>query len=132
MLPKLGLFCGVVTTMTDLADLIAFLRQRRIDLGLTQREVADHAAGFSVSLLCGYETGHHKPSATKLIAWADALGCDVEIAIRPAPPLRTRFDGLDELRQDMRNTAWARRVATPATPDDHDEIHRRLEEDSRG
>lgn len=114
--------------MRNVPELVAFLRQRRINLGLSQREVAERAPGFSVALLCGYETGRHKPSTEKLVVWADTLGCDVEFTPRPAPPLRTRFDSLDELRQDMRENAWARRVAAPATPDDLDEIRRRLAE----
>jgi len=117
--------------MTDVSDLAALLRQRRIDLGLTQREVADHAPGISVSLLCNYETGRHSPSATKLVDWAGALGCDLEFAVRPAPPLQTRFANIDELRQDIQANAWARRVAARGKPDDIEEIRRRIEEGSR-
>lgn len=114
--------------MIDVPALAAFLRQRRLDLGLTQGEVADHAPGFSTSLLCGYETGRHKPSATRLVAWADALGCDVTFTIRPAPPIQGHFDSLEELREDLRDNAWARRVAVPATSDDLDELRRCLDE----
>lgn len=104
--------------MIDVADLMAQLRQRRKDLGLTQREVVQHAPGFTTSLLSGYETGQHKPSAEKLVAWANALGCDLTLTPR----------SLDELRQDLHDNAWARRVAAPATPDDIEEIKRRLAE----
>lgn len=116
------------TGKSDVPALVAFLRQRRLDLGLTQREVVQHAPGFTTSLLSGYETGHHKPSTEKLVAWADALGCDVTFTVRPAPPLKARFGSLDELRQDMRDNAWARHIAAPATPDDIEEIKRRLAE----
>lgn len=114
--------------MIDVADLMAQLRRRRKDLGLTQREVVQHAPGFTTSLLSGYETGQHKPSAEKLVVLANALGCDLTLTPRPAPPLRTRFDSLDELRQDMHDNAWARRVAALATPDDLEELKRRLVE----
>lgn len=114
--------------MPDVPVQVAFLRQRRIDLGLSQREVARHA-GFAPSLVLDYESDRHEPTLAKLIAWADALGCDVEIIVRPAPPMKTRFDSLDELRQDLRDNVWARRVAAPATPDDLGELRRRLDEE---
>lgn len=114
--------------MIDVAALMAELRQRRLDLGLTQREVVQHAPGFTTSLLSGYETGQHKPSAEKLVVLADALGCDVALTPRPAPLARTRFDSLDELRQDLHDNAWARRVAAPGVPDDIEELKRRLAE----
>lgn len=112
--------------MIDILTLTAFLRQRRIDLGLTQREVGERS-GIGQNLVCTYERNRTvSPTLSKLIAWADALGCDVGLTVRPAPPLRSRFDSLDELRQDLHDNAWARRVAAPATPDDLEEIKRRL------
>lgn len=113
--------------MADVPAPAVFLRQRRIGLGLSQREVARHA-GFVPSLLSDYENGRHEPTLSKLNAWADALGCDVTLAVRPAPPMRTRFDGPDELQQDLRDNAWARRVAGPATPDDLEALKQRLAE----
>lgn len=113
--------------MPDASAPVAFLRQRRIDLGLSQREVARQAK-LAPSLVSDYENGRHEPTLSNLIALADALGCDVTLTVRPAPPLKTRFDSLDELRQDMRDNAWARRVAAPAKPDDIEEIKRRLAE----
>lgn len=113
----------------DARTLAMFLRQRRLDLGLTEYEVAART-GLEIggSLILAYEDGELVPSLRELIVWADALGCDVEITVRPAPPLRTRFDSLDELLQDARDHAWARRVAAPAIPDDLEEIKRRLGE----
>ena len=70
--------------MTDVLDLVAFLRQRRTDLGLTQREVGERS-GIGQNLVCTYERGRTvSPTLSKLIAWADALGCDVEVTVRPA------------------------------------------------
>lgn len=113
-------------SMADVPALVAFLRQRRIGLGLSQREVARHA-GFAPSLLSDYENGVHEPTLSKLIDWADALGCDVTLTVRPAPPVR-HFDNWDDFHRDMHENAWARRVTEPATPDDIDEIKRRLAE----
>lgn len=114
----------------DACTLTMFLRQRRIDLGLTLDEIAARM-GLDVtgSLILAYEDGELVPSLRELVAWADALGCDVEITVRPAPPMKTRFGSLDELRQDLRDNAWARRVAAPAIPDDLGELRRRLDEE---
>jgi transcriptional regulator with XRE-family HTH domain len=114
--------------MTDVPELVAALKQRRLDLGLTQREVGDRS-GIGQNLICTYERGRTiSPTLAKIVAWADVLGCDVAIAARPAPPLRGHFDSLEDFQQDLRDNAWARRVAAPATPDDLDEIRRRLAE----
>lgn len=114
--------------MTDVPELVAALKKRRLDLGLTQREVGVRS-GIGQNLICTYERGRTiSPTLAKIVAWADALGCDITFAVRPTPPLRGHFDSLDELLQDMYANAWARRVAAPATPDDLDEIRRRLAE----
>lgn len=114
--------------MADVPALMAQLRQRRLDLGLTQREVGERS-GIGQSLVNAYETGRtHSPMLSKVMAIADALGCDLELVPRPAPPLKTRFDSLAEMEQDMRDNAWARRVASPGVPDDIEEIKRRLAE----
>ena len=69
--------------MIDVPALVAFLRQRRIDLGLTQREVGKRS-GISQNLVCTYERGRTvSPTLSKLIAWADALDCDVTLTVRP-------------------------------------------------
>lgn len=117
----------VPAATVDVPTLVAFLRQRRLDLSVSQREVARHA-DLAPSLVSDYENGRHEPTLSKLVVWADALGCNVTFTVRPAPPLRTHFNSEDELRQGMRETAWARRVAAPATPDDIEEIQRRLGE----
>ena len=63
--------------------MVGFLWARRGHLGLTQRQVADAAGpGLTVSLICGYETGHHKPTLPKIQAWAAALGCELSVAVR--------------------------------------------------
>lgn len=115
--------------MVDVQALVAFLRQRRIDLGLTRREVVQRIGmGVDHMRLWGCEDDGILPSLPELIAWADMLGCDVTLTIRPEPPLKGRSDSLDELRQDLHDNAWARRVAAPAIPDDLDELRRRLDE----
>lgn len=112
--------------MSDATILTAFLRRRRLDLGLTLRDVGDRC-GVPLQSIHVWETQGARMRIDRLVIWADALGCDLELTVRPAP-LRTRFDSLDELLQDARDNAWARRVATPATPDDIEEIKRRLAE----
>lgn len=70
--------------MPDVRTLMAQLRQRRIDLGLTQREVGERS-GIGQNLLCAYETGHTRsPMLSKVMAIADVLGCDLKLAVRPA------------------------------------------------
>lgn len=69
--------------MRDIPAQVASLRQRRLDLGLSQREVA-RLAGFAPSAVHEYENGSHEPTLFSLVAWADALGCDVAVTARAA------------------------------------------------
>lgn len=69
--------------MRNIPAQVEFLRQRRVDLGLSQREVA-RQAGLAVSAVHEYENGSHEPTLFSLVAWADALGCDVAVAARAA------------------------------------------------
>lgn len=106
--------------MPEVAKVVAVLTARRIELGLSQRRVG-FLSGLGTSV-CEYEAGRHAPTLPKLEAWADAVGCDIAVMVRPAPPTRTR----------SRNSTWARRVAASAEPDDLDEIRRRLVEYQAG
>lgn len=91
--------------MPDVRALMTQLRQRRLDLGLTQREVGERS-GIGQNLVNAYETGHtHSPMLSKVMAIADALGCDLELTVRPTPPLKTCFDSFAELQQNMRDVA---------------------------
>lgn len=72
--------------MRDIPSQVEFLRQRRLDLSLSQREVA-RRAGFAPSAVHEYEAGNHEPTLFSLVAWADALGCDVAVAARAAVAL---------------------------------------------
>jgi hypothetical protein len=63
------------------SDLVAVLTARRIALGLSQRRVG-FISGLGTSV-CEYEAGRHTPTLPKLVAWADSLGCDVAVAVRP-------------------------------------------------
>lgn len=70
--------------MSDLDRIIADLKNRRLDLGLTQREVGIKS-GIGQNLICVYERRRTiSPSLAKLAAWADALDCDITVTVRPA------------------------------------------------
>jgi len=62
-------------------ELVAMLAARRTKLGLSQRRVG-FASGLGTSV-CEYEAGRHAPTLPNLLAWADALGCDIAVTVRP-------------------------------------------------
>lgn len=66
--------------MADVAEVVAVLTARRIELGLSQRRVG-FMSGLGTSV-CEYEAGRHAPTLPKLEAWADALDCDVAVTVR--------------------------------------------------
>ena len=61
-------------------DVVAVLTARRIELGLSQRRVG-FMSGLGTSV-CEYEAGRHTPTLPNLMAWADAVGCDVAVTVR--------------------------------------------------
>jgi hypothetical protein len=69
-------------------DVIATLTACRIALGLSQRRVG-FLSGLGTSV-CEYEAGRHAPTLPKLIAWADSVGCDVTVTVRPKAKQRRR------------------------------------------
>jgi transcriptional regulator with XRE-family HTH domain len=73
---------GKDKAMADMQALVATLKERRIELGMSQRELGARS-GIGKNLVCAYETGRTaSPTGLKLLAWADALGCDAVIAVR--------------------------------------------------
>lgn len=66
--------------MADVAEVIATLTARRIELGLSQRRVG-FMSGLGTSV-CEYEAGRHAPTLPKLEAWADAVDCDIAVTVR--------------------------------------------------
>jgi transcriptional regulator with XRE-family HTH domain len=64
-------------------DIVRRLRRRRIELGLLQREVAEKV-GVTAHALCRWESkaAEHLWLDT-ILELADALDCDVDIAIKP-------------------------------------------------
>jgi hypothetical protein len=62
-------------------DVVGTLTARRIALGLSQRRLG-FVSGLGTSV-CEYEAGRHAPTLPKLIAWADAVGCDITVTVRP-------------------------------------------------
>jgi len=67
--------------MPDVAEAVAILTARRIKLGLSQRRVG-FLSGLGTSV-CEYEAGQHAPTLPNLTAWANALGCDITVTVRP-------------------------------------------------
>jgi hypothetical protein len=65
----------------EVVGLVEILRQRRIKLGLSQRRVG-FMSGLGTSI-CEYEAGRHAPTLPNLVAWANAVGCDITVAVRP-------------------------------------------------
>jgi transcriptional regulator with XRE-family HTH domain len=51
----------------------AFLRERRQELGLTQREIADSLGYVSLNSISNLETGREGLPAKRIYAWADIL-----------------------------------------------------------
>jgi hypothetical protein len=69
-------------------EIVAALAARRRELGLSQRRVG-FVSGLGTSV-CEYEAGRHTPTLPKLLAWADALGCDIAVTARPKTARRQR------------------------------------------
>lgn len=68
--------------IADMRALVAMLKARRIELGWSQRKLGAES-GIGKNLVCAYERGRTvSPTGLKLLAWADALGCDVVITVR--------------------------------------------------
>lgn len=61
-----------------LSQLVQFLRDRRLTLGLNQIEVAN-LLGVSNSTISNYERGSRKPEIEELRAWGRVLGYDLKI-----------------------------------------------------
>lgn len=64
----------------DHQQIITALWHRRLDLGLSQREVGRRVNKLAITI-AGWESGATVPNAIYLTEWADALGC--EVAVRP-------------------------------------------------
>ena len=54
----------------------SMIRDRRMELGITQRELAD-TVGITQAMLCQVERGTKQPSVIIGVAIADALRCTV-------------------------------------------------------
>jgi transcriptional regulator with XRE-family HTH domain len=65
----------------DLAEQLVRARKER---GLKQAEVVA-VTGYRQALVSGWESGGYMPNARAFIAWADALGYDVQLVQREVP-----------------------------------------------
>lgn len=81
-------------------DLRNFLVERRLELGLTQADLAD-LAGVSRSSVQGLEAGRPTARLSALLAVAEALGASV--VLMPTA-LATAVDGAAVLRSDASGT----------------------------
>lgn len=79
---------GFDEAYADLEDeylLVRELLAARLRAGLTQEQVA-HSMGTTKSAVSRLESaGKHSPSITTLTKYAEAVGCDVELRLVPAP-----------------------------------------------
>jgi transcriptional regulator with XRE-family HTH domain len=79
------------------------LRDARIRLGLTQREVAKRA-GFALGALAWYELGRRSPTSVVFIAWFEALGFTLSEHPSTVPPrtieafVAASFDAAEQTR----------------------------------
>lgn len=65
----------------DEVNLVALLRQRRLDLGLTQPQLAQRA-GLSLPAIQQIESGRGNPGLRTLLSLFSVLGIDAEVQVR--------------------------------------------------
>lgn len=80
------LFLSKMTSFQSIADQ---LRQRRLELHISQQELAA-VTGIGIATLNRMESGKHIPGLRTLLPLADALG--LTLALLPKHPLTTRRD----------------------------------------
>jgi DNA-binding XRE family transcriptional regulator len=73
-----------IDELRKVSPLAAHLRERRYELGLTQREVAE-AAGTSHSAISRLESGTHTPSLTTLQRIAAVLDEELLVSFQSKP-----------------------------------------------
>jgi transcriptional regulator with XRE-family HTH domain len=64
--------------------MVEALTQRRKDLGLSQREVAERLH-VTQSTFCAYEQGRRRHSIPEVHAWARVVGLDMSVVFKPLP-----------------------------------------------
>lgn len=67
------------------------LRQKRIDLGMSQPEL-DEKIGVATGLVAKWEGGFRSPTGFNLYVWARSLGCDLVLVPRPEKHNADRSD----------------------------------------
>ena len=67
----------------DAVEVARALRDRRIQLGLTQRQVG-RMLNVGYTTISDHETGRKSPLLWTLSRWADALGMQVQVVAAPA------------------------------------------------
>jgi transcriptional regulator with XRE-family HTH domain len=70
----------VELVVTDPHELASCLRQRRLDAGVTQRELGERI-GFAQPAIARIESGRALPTISTLQRMATALGCDLVVRI---------------------------------------------------
>lgn len=79
-------------------DTATFIRNLRINEGLTQGELA-RRAGTSQSAVARYETGASSPSVNTLERMVRAAGAELNLSTKPAPPSDLSGDLATKLRR---------------------------------
>jgi DNA-binding XRE family transcriptional regulator len=77
-----------ITVIMESTGSSSTLRERRIECGLTQAELASRA-GVSRQLVAAVEAGHNAPAVDAALRLARALATSVEELFAPAPPTVT-------------------------------------------
>ena len=63
--------------MADVDPIVAALRARRLQLGLSQAQVGACLGGTGRSWICDLEAGRHTPTLATLRLWCDAVGVEL-------------------------------------------------------
>lgn len=63
--------------MTEFDHVLLALRQRRVQLGLSQRAVGELMGGRARSWICDLEAGRHQPTLATLGRWCEVLGLEL-------------------------------------------------------
>ena len=91
--------------MKDFDKTIGYrIKERRLELGLSQRELADRLGYKAKSAISMIERGERALNASQILPFAEALDCSIDDLLDGIKPTRDAiidlFDVLDESQQE--------------------------------